>query len=97
MPRGLPSREVLIFSSARDREDGARIVDSHYTGRLGDALAVGERGSGGPVVGADLAEDVAQVIDDGMLADDEQLGDLAVRLPLGKLPEDLHLAHREAR
>src|SRR4051794_31634044 len=49
------------------------VVDFHYAGRLDDALTQGKRRSAGPIVDANFREDVAYMVDDGVLADDERL------------------------
>ena len=44
-----------------------------------------------PIVDADLAEDVLDVLLDGLIADVEHLGDLLVRQSLGHLPQHVAL------
>ena len=62
---------------------------------LDEALAHGEGGGFGPVVGAELAEHVGDVRLDGTQPDEERVGDLPVRLTLGQQPEDVEFAARE--
>ena len=64
-----------------------------WPGRVGDQLmAVGVSGGLGAVGDAGLVEDALEVEGDGVLADDECLGDLAVRLAGRDQPQHLDLA-----
>ena len=74
----------------------ARLRGYFYPGADDEAVLVGPGGCCGAGRHAELVEDVAHVATDGPVADDELVGDRAVRLAGGDEPKHLDLAGREA-
>ncbi len=59
------------------------------------AMAEGEGGRGGAIVGVRLREDVADMDPDGVLREEEGFGDVAIRAPICHQSEDFDLTSRE--
>ena len=66
------------------------------TRRSGDAISEGEGGRGGAIVGVSLGEDIPDMDAHRVFAEEEGVGDIAIRLPSGDEAQDLDLTGGEA-
>ena len=64
--------------------------------RSGEVVSHGERGGSGAIVDVDLVEDVRQVVDHRLLADEESVGNLAIAFSGRDKLDDLDFTRTES-